>query len=551
MQKMHTLLLALILLSASASTQLNIQWAQHYGGNLQDYGHYVQPTTDGGFIITGVTNLGSNNQFGDLYLVKTDSLGDTLWTRTYGGAEHDRGYCVQQTTDGGYIISGITNEPNYGLSGDLYVLKTDAFGDTIWTRTFDFGVIDCGYSVLQLDDGDYIIAGLYNGGFPDPYGDVLLMKLDSNGDPIWIRNYHGHARDCGYSLVQTSDGGFIIAGATNEDIYGGYSEVYLIKTDANGNIVWDRNLGYGKGNCVRQTTDGGYIIAGWTYIAGSSEEIYAIKTDANGDTVWTSAWGEYGPDFGYSVVQTADEGYIIAGMNYEAALASAYFVKCNADGNTIWEDTYSSGLYDDAHCIQKTVDGGYIVTGLTSSPAWAGADVLLLRFDEDSGQVNLTLTPHNPPIQIPSGGGSFDFDLAITNNTSTSYTIDAAANVTLPNGIIYPIFLRQGIDFPAGEVITRDDLTQFVPSTAPAGDYSYNGYVYDHDTWQILADDSFPFEKMPGDGAPAHKFGWTLYGWDGEEAPIITHPSYLILHPSSLQPQPLQRLHSYQLPAAS
>jgi len=549
MQKMRTFLLALIILSASASAQLNIQWAQHYGGNLQDCGHYVQPTTDGGFIITGVIQL---DQYGDIYLVKTDSLGDTLWTRTYGGAEHDRGYCVQQTTDGGYIISGITNEPNYGLSGDLYVLKTDMLGDTIWTRIFDFGVIDCGYSVLQLDDGDYIIAGLYDGGFPQMFGDVLLMKLDADGDPIWTRNYHGHARDCGYSLIQTSDGGFIIAGATNEDLYGGYSEVYLIKTDANGNLVWDRNLGYGKGLCVRQTTDEGYIIAGWTNIVGSSEEVYAIKTDVSGDTVWTRTWGGYGADFGFSVVQTDDGGYIIAGMNFEAALASAYFVKCNADGNTIWEDTYSGGYYDEAKCIQTTTNGGYIVTGLTFPPAGMGSiDVLLLRFDEDSGQVNLTLTPHNPPIQIPTGGGSFDFDLAITNNTSTSYTIDVAANVTLPSGIIYPIFLRQGIDFPAGEVITRDDLTQFVPATTSAGDYSYNAYVYDHDTWQILAEDSFPFEKLPGDGAPAHNFGWTLYGWDGEEAPVITHPSSFILHPVHPNPFNASTVISYQLQADS
>ena len=551
MQKMRTFLLALIILSASASAQLNIHWAQYYGGNLQDRGNYVQPTTDGGFIITGVTNLGSYNQYGDLYLVKTDSLGDTLWTRTFGGAEHDRGYCVQQTTDGGYIVSGITNEPMYGLSGDLYVLKTDALGDTIWTRTFDFGVIDCGYSVLQLDDGSYVIAGLYDGGFPELFGDVLLMKLDADGDPIWTRNYHGHARDCGYSLVQTSDGGFIIAGATNEDIYGGYSEVYLIKTDANGSIVWDRNLGYGKGLCVRQTTDEGYIIAGWTYIVGNMEEAYAIKTDASGDTVWTSAWGGYGPDIGFSVVQTDDEGYIIAGMNFEDALASAYFVKCNADGNTIWEDTYSGGIYDEAKCIQTTTDGGYIVTGLTSLSIGEGIDVLLLRFDEDSGQVNLTLTPHNTPIQIPSGGGSFGFDLAITNNTSTSYTIDVAANVTLPSGIIYPIFLRHGIDFPAGEVIIRDDLTQFVPATAPAGDYSYNAYMYDHDTWQILAEDSFPFEKLTGDGAIAHNFGWALYGWDGEEAPIIAAPIKFALYPAYPNPFNPETIISFELRAAS
>ena len=539
MQKLQAFLLALILLSAAAQAQINILWTGNYGGDLQDYGFYVQPTTDGGFIITGVINLGSSGIYGDLYLVKTDSLGDTLWTRTYGGAETDCGYCVQQTNDGGYIVSGITNEPDYGLYGDLYVLKTDALGDTIWTRTFDFGVIDCGYGVLQLDDGDYIITGLYDGGFPDPFGDVLLMKLDADGDPIWTRTYHGHARDCAYSIAQTSDGGFIIAGATNEDIYGGYSEVYLIKTDADGNTVWDRNLGYGKGNCVRQTTDGGYIIAGRTYITGSSEEVYLIKTNSIGDILWTNTWGDIWSDFGFSVVQTEDEGYLVAGMHHQPlpnSMAMAYFIKTDANGNTIWEDTYSGGLYDDARCIQKTAEDGYIVTGLSNSLTGGGVDVLLLRFDEQTGAVNLTLTPHNPPIQIPSGGGSFNFDLEIANNTSVLYTIDIATNVILPGGMIYPIFVRRGINFHPGDVITRSDLTQFVPPIAPAGDYSYNVYVYDHNTWQVLAEDSFPFEKLSGDDSPNLNLGWALYGWEGDDAPIGQTSAEFALH--SAYPNP-------------
>ncbi|NQS99228.1 MAG: T9SS type A sorting domain-containing protein [candidate division Zixibacteria bacterium] len=165
--------------------------------------------------------------------------------------------------------------------------------------------------------------------------------------------------------------------------------------------------------------------------------------------------------------------------------------------------------------------------------------------------ITIMLTPHNTPIQIPSGGGSFLYDLEIANNTSVTYTIDVSSDVTLPGGTFYPIFIRNAIDLPGGAVIIRNDLTQFVPGGAIAGNYSYNGYVHDHNTWELLTEDSFPFEKLPGDGAPAHNFGWALYGWDGEEAPIIHTPAEFILHPAHPNPFNAETIISFELRAAS
>ncbi|NQS97269.1 MAG: T9SS type A sorting domain-containing protein [candidate division Zixibacteria bacterium] len=167
------------------------------------------------------------------------------------------------------------------------------------------------------------------------------------------------------------------------------------------------------------------------------------------------------------------------------------------------------------------------------------------------GEVTLTLTPHSPPIVIPSGGGSFQFDLEISNTTIFAYIIDVWTDVTLPDGTLYPIAIRENVDLSAGGIIVREDMTQFVPPGAPTGTYSYNAYVQDHITLELLSEDSFPFEKLPGADSPNHNFGWTLDGFDGEEAPIYPHPSSFVLHPCNPNPFNPTTAISYQLRAAS
>ncbi|NQS96981.1 MAG: T9SS type A sorting domain-containing protein [candidate division Zixibacteria bacterium] len=165
--------------------------------------------------------------------------------------------------------------------------------------------------------------------------------------------------------------------------------------------------------------------------------------------------------------------------------------------------------------------------------------------------VYLYLIPENPPIIIPPGGGSFNFDLSIANVTQTNYTIDAWTDITLPGGVTYPIFLREGINLPSSGGISREDLTQFVPASALAGYYQYNAYVRDHNTWQLLAADSFPFVKDEGDESANHDCGWALVGWDGDETPISPHPSSFILHPCSPNPFNPSTVLSFELRDAS
>lgn len=196
-----------------------------------EYGYSVQITSDLGFILTGWTDHFDAD--GDVWLVKTDANGATEWSNHFGGAGDDCGYSVQQTSDGGYIITGSTQFLGTG-DYDLYLIKTDANGNQQWSKTFGGPSDDYGRSVQQTTDGGYIIAGsTYSYGAGS--ADVYLIKTNVNGDTLWTRTFGGSGDDRGHSVQQTSDGGYIITGATQSSGAGGY-DVYLIKTDANGNV---------------------------------------------------------------------------------------------------------------------------------------------------------------------------------------------------------------------------------------------------------------------------------------------------------------------------
>ena len=207
--------------------------------------------------------------------------GQIGWTKTYGGGDWDWGYSIQQTLDGGYIVAGETQSFGVGWT-DVYLIKTDANGDVIWTKTYGGSGGDCGNSVQQTSDGGYIIVG----GITYFDCDVYLIKTDANGDVEWTKTYGGSGEDCGNSVQQTSDGGYIIVGKTTS-FGAGASDVYLIKTDANGNAEWTKTYGGGGedcGNSVQQTSDGGYIIVGGTTSFGAGGgDVYLIKTDAYGN----------------------------------------------------------------------------------------------------------------------------------------------------------------------------------------------------------------------------------------------------------------------------
>jgi hypothetical protein len=358
-------------------------WTKTYGGTGFDYGRSVQQTTDDGYIIAGRTNSFGAGGY-DVYLIKTDSNGDTLWTKTYGGTGDDYGESMQQTTDNGYIVGGYTHSFGAG-NADIYLIKTDSNGDTLWTKTYGGTGDDCGHSVQQAADSGYIISG-YTESFGAGGDDVWLLKTDVNGDTLWTKTYGGGGNDKGKSVQQTTDSGYIISGYTES--FGADSfDVWLLKTDVNGDTLWTKTYGgtYNEfGYSVQQTTpDNGYIIAGYTGVY-PDYDVYLVKTDVAGDTLWTKTYGGTGGEQGYSVQQTIDNGYIIAGCTqaFGAATWDAWLIKTDDIGDTLWLRTYGGEKNEYFYSVQQTTpDNGYIIVGITGGwfPPPIDFDVWLLR----------------------------------------------------------------------------------------------------------------------------------------------------------------------------
>jgi len=360
--------------------QINFQKA--YGGNSDDIGEFVQQTFDGGYILVGETYpIGGGN----VYLIKTNAYGDTLWTRAFGENSGAYGTCVRQTFDGGYIIAGrIPDDANY--TGYVYLIKTNSGGDTLWTKELGEGGAS---SIQQTTDGGYIIGGSTS---CDMCTDrLLLIKTDNLGDTLWSRIFDAEDNDGGASVQQTIDGGYIIAGSCQNLGNPGFTHVYIIKTDSNGDTLWTKTygdsalVGYDYGASIQQTNDGGYIIVGGTNFGAGNRNVYLIKINSIGDLLWSIAYGGARNNYGNSVQQTIDGGFIIAGStsSFSDTLSDVYLIKTNSVGDTLWTRTYGGSNYDYATSVHQTFDGGYIIAGYTSSFGAGGNDLYLIKTDSN------------------------------------------------------------------------------------------------------------------------------------------------------------------------
>lgn len=333
------------------------EWNRTFGGDHEDVGYSVSQTTDGGYIIAGVNekwiNLTQWSFFGDGWLIKTDASGSIQWERKYGASGTDIFYSVDQTSDGGYIVSGVKSIA-YEYCEGLWLLKTDSSGTMQWNKVFQSGGDDLcvGYSVSQTTDGGFIIAGLADVTTAKPYewGSLWLIKTDAAGNEQWSKKF-GHLEDgdIGRCVDQTTDGGYIVTGGTNSYGSGG---AWLIKTNEDGTEQWNRTFGGTLGYSVSQTTDGGYIIASDTL----------MKTDGVGVLQWSRAIP------GVCAQQTGDGGYVI--------VDAGGLVRTDSDGIIQWEKPFGDSSWG---CwVQQTNDDGYIVTGWTG-PDESSADVWLMK----------------------------------------------------------------------------------------------------------------------------------------------------------------------------
>ncbi|MEW6222831.1 MAG: hypothetical protein AB1476_05970 [Candidatus Hadarchaeota archaeon] len=360
------------------------KWITVYGENGEDFALSVTAAHDEGYIIAGETRSFGAGVARDAFLAKIDALGSVLWLKISGGSASESGHSVAKTSDGGYVVAGWTSSFGSG-SDDVYLVKTNSAGENLWAKSHGGSGTDWGESVALAENGGYMVAGRTTS-FGAGSNDFYLIKTDSAGENLWSKTYGGTADEWAFSLNATSDGGYIIGGHTSS--YGaGRDDFYLVKVDASGGVLWENTYG-GENNdrcfSVVQTSDGGYIATGYTSSFGAgSEDVYLVKTDNSGAVTWTKTYGSTYFDRGYSVSQTDDGGYVIAGYLSPRGTGTrdAYLIRTNSSGEAIWVKTFGGAGLDRFYSVTQTSDGGFIAAGGTFSSGAGQSDIYLVKAD--------------------------------------------------------------------------------------------------------------------------------------------------------------------------
>ncbi|MGC8765177.1 MAG: hypothetical protein ACP5QT_04755 [Brevinematia bacterium] len=321
--------------SVSSSSSLSVCFAKTYGGSDWDWASFTRQTSDGGYIVGGHTkSFGAGNY--DCWILKLDSSGVIQWQKAYGGTDNDYLYSIQQTSDGGYIVGGYTKSFGAG-NYDCWILKLDSSGVIQWQKTYGGSDVDYAFSIQQTSDGGYIVAGETKS-FGIVTNDCWIIKIDSNGVVQWQKTYGGSDEDYVVSIQQVSDGGYIVGGYTKSFGAGNY-DCWILKLDSSGVIQWQKTYGGSYEDLaysIQQISDGGYIVGGYTRSFGAGNyDSWILKLDSSGVIQWQKTYGGSDEDVAYSILQTSDGGYTVGGLtkSFGAGNYDWWILKLPSDGN--------------------------------------------------------------------------------------------------------------------------------------------------------------------------------------------------------------------------
>ncbi|MDT8412112.1 MAG: T9SS type A sorting domain-containing protein [Vicingaceae bacterium] len=465
----------------------SIEWQKSLGGSGWDRAYSIEQTTDGGYIVVGYSSstdgdVTGNNGNSDYWVVKLDGTGTIEWQKSLGGSGGDDARSIQQTADGGYIVAGSSNSTDGDVTGnqgdwDYWVVKLDGSGIITWQKSLGGSGSDIAYSIQQTTDGGYIVAGRSNSTDGDVTGnhglyDYWVVKLDSIGTITWQKSWGGSGWDEASSIQQTIDGGYVVTGSsisTNGDVTGnhGYEDYWVVKLSSTGAIVWQKSLGgtkYDVAYSIQQTTDGGYIVAGTSTsnngdVTGNhgGADYWVVKLSSIGSIIWQKSLGGTAWEEAYSIEQTTDGGFVVVGysdsndgdVTGNNGGRNYWVVKLSSTGTIYWQKalggTNGSNL---GHSIQQTTDGGYVIAGRSNSN---DGDVTGNHGDYDYWVIKLS-----PSVGVNEIAAFNEFSV-YPNPTSNQITLKVKTDLI---GDVYTIYDNMGKMVMSGKINTENTVIE-------------------------------------------------------------------------------------------
>lgn len=420
------------LLFAQQKECVFIDWSKHYGGTKADAANDMQPTIDGGFVVAGYArsadeDLTNNKGGADYWVVKIDSLGTLEWQNNFGGADNDNATAILQLSDGGYLVAGGAVSFDGQVQGnhgeeDAWILRLDGLGNIVWKKAFGGSLNDRAESIQPTSDGNFIVSGYSqsnDGDLSDNQGefDYWVFKITGSGDLLWQNNFGGSLSDFAFDAVQTSDGGYLVAGSSFSDDGDvsqnqGFYDYWLVKLDATGNLVWEKSYG-GIGE---ERAYGIVLNASGAIIAGTSNsgngdvpgnnggyDFWVMKIELNGNLLWSKNLGGSTEDRALGLASKSDGGVLITGLSTSSNLdvggnygsKDAWLVNLDENGQTIWEKNFGGSLDDRFFSVLELPNGGYACAGYAASSNqdldgnFGQLDMWVMKLSPDSIEINL------------------------------------------------------------------------------------------------------------------------------------------------------------------
>lgn len=401
------------------------------GGTGYDYVYSINPTSDDGSILAGSTISEGAGSY-DVIVAKLATDGSVDWQKIYGGTGYEYAKSVQETNDGGYMVAGYTT--SIGTGGDVWLLKLNSDGSVNWQKTYGGTGLDTVRSMMELSGGGYIVAGETDS-FGSGSFDAWVLKLNSNGTVAWQKAVGNTGNEYAHSVRETADGGYIVAGETNSSGAGG-SDFFILKFTSAGILSWQKTYGgtaFDSAYSIQETADGGYIVAGYTFSFGAGgNDFLILKLTSTGAISWQKTFGGIGNEETQSVVETIDGGFVIAGST-NGSMAGAggeemLALKLSSAGAMLWQKTYGASGDDHGTAMAERLSGDLLLAGHTSAFGAGLTDIMALSLDS-SGECAACLT--GTPSLALSNTSVSEATSAFKVTTSSSSATDVVGGITV------------------------------------------------------------------------------------------------------------------------